>query len=397
MLTDAGVLGLFGIHQERTLDAALFPFLPGSGALNLDPFLPPHAKMRGQAEVVEVQGDDLWVLTHGLLQRLQLVWDAEKGRQLVPAWKEPLPLGEPLHASQVESDRLNGRGTLFLVTQALRFRTCLATAVDDETGLVYWQRQLGLVGQGEPLLLKADDGSPLVLALDHGGGLFAFDPKRFDAQLVDQWQGGGAGGGAAAAQTRASPPLLLRGPDDASAFEIACPGDGQEMVIRQVARRATASQDRPRAPRQTGSAAGGHAGRLRVGPGAAVGRRQSVSIAMEAGRQGGIKTKEDWRVRRAAADVPGHVVPLGDDRYLCTDGSRGLMVYHIVEGCGRRCPRVTASPKLELKDRILAAPLVLPPVKAAPRWADWVCGRFRWCRRRHRGRWRYASRIRVAW
>ena len=171
MLSEAVALGLFGIRQTRNLDTALFPFLPGNGAqLSLDPFLKPHPNVRGRAEVVEVQGNDLWVLGHGQLQRLQLALDGAKGLSLVPVWKEPVPLGSPLHASQVEIDRVNGRGTLFTVTQAQRFHTSLATAIDDETGEIYWQRQLGLVCQGEPLQLKApnDEGPPLVLALDRG-------------------------------------------------------------------------------------------------------------------------------------------------------------------------------------------------------------------------------------
>ena len=42
LLSDAGVLGLFGIKQAGTHDAALFPVFPGSQALNLDTFHAGH-------------------------------------------------------------------------------------------------------------------------------------------------------------------------------------------------------------------------------------------------------------------------------------------------------------------------------------------------------------------
>src|SRR5205823_559944 len=61
MLSDARVLGLFGIRQARNRDKALFPLLPGGG-LALGPLLhkdgPVPEHVRGRAEVVQVQGDD---------------------------------------------------------------------------------------------------------------------------------------------------------------------------------------------------------------------------------------------------------------------------------------------------------------------------------------------------
>jgi len=367
VLTDAGVLGLFGIKQARTRDAALFPFLPGSAALNLDPFLPPHGKTRGRAEVIQVQDDDLWVLTHGLLQRLQLVWDGGQGRRLVSVWKDPLRLGEPLHASQIENDRLSGHNTLFLVTQALRYQTCLATAVDDETGTVYWQRLLGLVCQDEPLLLKAADdaGPPLVLALDHSGGLVAFDPQRFDPKITDSWRGGGTLIARPLPLNPRIPPLLLRGGDGASAFEIACPGDGQELVIRQVGvanRQVTVIHERHVKLPVPLAGTPGISGNVLMLP-LADGNLYRLLWQQEEKEP---ETSADWRVQRVGADAPGHVVPLGNDRYLCTDGSRGLTVYQITNNMWTALPKGADVTKLELKDRILAAPLLLPQAKGEP-------------------------------
>ena len=65
MVGDTGVLGLFGIRQERNLnDPLLFPLLPKS--LDLAPEA--GAKAHGRSEVVEVQDQDFWVLAGGWLQ-----------------------------------------------------------------------------------------------------------------------------------------------------------------------------------------------------------------------------------------------------------------------------------------------------------------------------------------
>src|SRR5262249_30811880 len=135
LLSDAGVLGLYGIRQAHNRDEPLFPLLPGSGALDLTQFLRSGTKPRGRAEVVRVQGDDFWVLAHGRLQRLQRTWGGADGPRVAAVWGESLSVGSPLHASSFEPDPQSGRGTLFLTTRSLVFDdTCLATAGADEAG-----------------------------------------------------------------------------------------------------------------------------------------------------------------------------------------------------------------------------------------------------------------------
>ena len=63
--------------------------------------------------------------------------------------------------------------------------------------------------------------------------------------------------------------------------------------------------------------------------------------------------------------MPGHVVALGNDRYLCTDGSRGLTVFQIAEKIWTPLPRGADRPTLQRQDRILGAPLLLPPAPNA--------------------------------
>src|SRR5262249_5998175 len=107
-LSDRGLLGLFGIKQANTKDQALFPML-AAGGLSLDPFRPGTAAAaadpgRGRSQVVQVHGDDVWVLARGQMQRLAIAWNNSAGPRPVACWKEPLPLGSPLHASQIEED-----------------------------------------------------------------------------------------------------------------------------------------------------------------------------------------------------------------------------------------------------------------------------------------------------
>ena len=156
MLGDTGVLGLFGIRQMRNpLDPPLFPMLPKT--FDLGAAAP--AREHGRSEVVEMRGQDFCLLANGRLHRYYLELNAATGPKLEPAphWDAP-PLGSPLHASQVRV-RPDGGATLFLVTQPLTQQTCLATAVDDREGDVLWQRQLGLVCQGEPLELRPPGGA----------------------------------------------------------------------------------------------------------------------------------------------------------------------------------------------------------------------------------------------
>ena len=175
------------------------------------------------------------MLTNGLLQRLRLVLDGRAGLTVQPAWNAPINLGSPLYPSQVEPNVATGHGTIFLTTQGNSPQAALATALDDDTGEIHWQRQLGLVCNGEPLLLHAPEekGPPLLLALDQSGRLFAFDPLLIDPKPGELRESHGRRLAPALEPNPHATPLLLRG-DGESAFEIACPGDGKELIVRHV-------------------------------------------------------------------------------------------------------------------------------------------------------------------
>src|SRR5262249_14352542 len=146
---------------------------------------------RGRSLVAHVQGEEMWLLAQGRLQRLEIRLDRVKGPQLIKRWNQPLDLGSPLLPEQIREDQTGT--SLILVTQPLGRPECLVTAVDPEslekgTGTgdprIRWQRQLGVVCHGEPLIVGGE-----VLAMDRAGGLFRFTPDKFIGN--DRWYIGG--------------------------------------------------------------------------------------------------------------------------------------------------------------------------------------------------------------
>jgi hypothetical protein len=368
LMSDTGVLGLFGIRQARNRDQALFPLLPFSG-LNLTGQLGGRAGERTRAEVVQMQGDELWVLAAGSLQRFALAWHLAEGPMLVPGWKEPLELGSPLHASQAVEDPSTGRSTLFLVTQPSRRQSCWVSAVEDGAGTLLWRRQLGLVCATDPLLLNPGKGNLVVLAQDQGGALFDLDPDRFPQRKDFQWQLAGKGSRLIGSlDDGLRPPILLPGQDGKSAYHLAFPGDGTEMVVRAVGfqkgqRRLQAVERRVKLPAPLG------------GTPAVVGAWMilplqgddcvRLPLPLPAGAIDLVKGPL-WRADLAAADAQGHVVALGNDRFLMSDGLRGLTCYRWGAQPNDWAPMPTGQdgPTLTLSDRLVGAPLVLPRQKA---------------------------------
>jgi hypothetical protein len=333
VLSDAGILGQFGIRQMGNLDQPLFPLLQPDG-LDLSPFLrrPAAAKgrklarERGRAQVIHMQGNDLWLLAHGRMQRMQLQFD-EAGPRAVPMWDEPLMLGSPLHESQ-RSDEGDGRSAFYPVTQALDKQTCLATKVDDD-GHIKWQRQIGLVCQSEPLALTPPDGGPpWLLALDQGGGLFALDPSdppEKPRSLLAP----------ALADNPLLPPKLLAAADGRSAYEVAAPGDGQNLIVRNIYWAGQERKLRCDPPRQVSLLrVEGKGVRTLAGPPVLSGSQ--LLLAMTDGtvmrlllsdENSKLERGPDWRNERAPDTAVCHIVALGGDRFLASNGSRGLRVW----------------------------------------------------------------------
>lgn len=371
VLSDAGILGLFGIRQVGNSDQALFPLLK-PGGLDLSRFLGvPRGgrRERGRSQVVHVQGDDLWVLAHGRLQQVGLRWNNATGPQADAGWDSPRVLGSPLHAPQRVEDLRTSRTTFFLVTQPLEQQTCLATAITGE-GRTLWQRQLGLVCQGQPLaLLPPESGPPMLLALDQSGGLFSLDPTKSPTR---SWQSIAP----ALDDNPRFPPRLLPAPDGHSAYEIAAPGEGKLLVVRHIewldGDRGVHVQQRE-VPL---TAAAGGTMLVPAGTLALVGSQLIMPLAEGNLARLSLPVREDarfetngpdWRDNKAPPATPGHVLALGGDRFLVTDGADGLAVFDwSADKTYQALPEGREALTLKLDSLIAAPPVLLPAKNGSP-------------------------------
>lgn len=371
LLTDAGVLGLFGLKQPGTTDQPLFPILPGGG-LRLADLQGEKAAAPGRAAIVQVQGDDYWVLGQGRLRRLRLVWDPREGPKLVPAWNSPLEVGSPLHEGQAFRDRA-GRSRLCVVTQPDRRPTTWATCVDEDRGEVQWRRQLGLVCRGEPVAITLPKSGPMLLMQDQGGALFSFDPEGLAVPAKARWVPyvprrleALAG---ALEENRTVPPVVLLGEGDGIAWVVANPGAGRSLVLRQV--KPAAADRRLEVIEHTLTLPDALAG-----PPALAGAH--ILLPLADGTLGRIATEKldrgapevdvgpDWRLLRAGREAAGYALGLGGDRFVSTDGGRGLTVWQWAPG---KAPMMLPmgrdrGPTLDLLERTVAPPVLVPGGKA---------------------------------
>jgi outer membrane protein assembly factor BamB len=356
LVTDKGVVGWFGIKQLRTQDSHLFPMLAGEVLVG-GPAAQANADGTGagRAQVVSSQGDDLWLLAFGGLQKLSFRMDPKSGPRLAvdSLWQEPLLLGSPLHRSQTDASE----STFFLVTQSLTRNACLATAVPSDKKAILWQRQLGLICQGDPVQLGQD-----VLALDQGGGVLGFHPENHPPQAKEQWQVGG--------QTLATPhednpaflPSLHLGGDGATAYEVSCPGKGNRLVIRRFRRGDGGKLVSEDADEKTVELGSRPAGMAAVGPSALLlplqdGTLARVRLPVDGNRP---IPGPGWRTSRSAADAQSFVVWINAEEFLTTDGSRGLTHWRWPEGKTYAAVPAEKLPTTELRARISFAPVVLP-------------------------------------
>jgi outer membrane protein assembly factor BamB len=377
-VTDAGVFSIFGIPQAGNSDASLFPLVP---TLNLEETLHTGGAASGRAQVVNVQGDDFWVFSGGVLQRFLKAWNAAVGPKLVPGWAEPLELGSPLHASQMVQDRATGQNTLYVVTHARKKEVYLVTAVNDEDGKKQWQRQMGLVCQGAPLALGRPAGakagaadaakSGVLLAMGVGEELYAIDPERFAperfAKKDSSWLSGASSYLAGPLDDNPGhPAVLLPEADGLSAYEVAFPGGGNRMLVRHVTfdpttRKTTKTEQEVKLPVAASPA----------GPPALVGK--SLVVALSDGVLYRVSLSPpgvvavagaNWRTARVGPEGRGYVAALGPDTLIATDGGKGLSCWKINEqgimyGLPADAPE-GESHALELDERVVAPPLVLP-------------------------------------
>ena len=334
-VTDNGQFVLLGLEPRDARAVRFFPMVKkdlfGGGA--------------GRAQIVLADAEHFWVLVDGRLHKLLLPFDRRRGPQLLHPPLGPEPFGSALHASQVRTEA-DGTATLFLVTLARDGHTCLASAIDAGRGTAYWQRQLGLVCQGQPTRLGNQ-----VLLQEQGGSLYLFDAGKHQGRS-DLWQRGGHKV-AAGLPNQAGPAHVLVAPDGNSVYVVASTVAPPKLVVYlfQAGKDTPTTREYPlQAPLAGTPGLGTDALVLPLANGILV--RQSLT-------GGAAVAGPNWRAALAEEDAVGHVVALGGDDYLVTDGSRGIQRLYWPAGNMAESKAATA-----LANRIVAAPLVLPAEKA---------------------------------
>ncbi len=346
LVTDAGVLGLYGIKQKHNRDRLLYPLLEKNYRLargERPAGLPPP----GPPQVVYFDESNFWVLAGGALHRLELAL-GPTGWTLAERWGSPLSLGSPLHAAQVDAERR----TLYLVTQPGRGQACVVSAVradagSDDKDRVAWQTQLGLACRGDPVPLPGG-----VLALDQRGALFRFDAASYKdtdtAWHIHEQMA------AEPVETEGARPLRLL---PVRGGALALVGTRADQPGKLLVRRYDAATDRaadypcqfPAPPAGTPGAWPDH---LVVPMGNGVLARKQIP-------GGAPVSGPNWRSPRADDNARGHVVPLGAADFLATDGSR--TVFRM--SWPRDDDNCVEKARKQMAARIVAAPAV---VRAGP-------------------------------
>ncbi|MGE3805085.1 MAG: PQQ-binding-like beta-propeller repeat protein, partial [Gemmataceae bacterium] len=327
-VTDRGLLTVAGIRQPHTDDPQIFRNFEHQVA---------SVETPARAGLALVKSNDFWLFCDGELHALH--FDPYR-RELARLGRQQL--GAPLHATQpAATDALT---SLVTVTQSLKQPTCVATAFDITPASVttqgrpltrlHWQRQLGLVPLAAPL--QVDDS---ILVLGRGGCLLRLDASAPRQQKL-----------LAGPNEELDQAVLLRGLDEDSAFVLA--QQGKQLLVWHV-RAGKIIDDKvyenpaPLAGTPRASSRG------LILP-LADGKLRYLHFKEKAGADG-----PAWRARHADRDAAAYVVPLGDDRLLSTDGSRGLMLYRWDEPTKWE---LLASG--EVPARVVSAPLVVKEEKS---------------------------------
>ncbi len=346
LVTDRGEFDLFGIRQAGNFDAPIFAMPP-------EPFTMPESPRPSRGQVVYADEERFWFLARGALHQLRLGFDFARGLKLV-RHGVPLPLGEPLHAPQVNA-RLD---TALVVTQASVDGTCWATAINLHTGRVRWQRQLGLITRMDPIRVSGtgDVGDAIVL-MDRAGGLYEIPvkpltgPVNTDWVIDERW-------------------LLDRPFANVGSGHLLASADGKTvhaLVTAQLEKGLTLIYRR----RALGQPI---AARTVVLPAPLAGNPVvaggMVIVPLANGRlyrwlpdQGkALEAGPTWRGERVSAQAVCHLAAIDDEEFVAGDGARTLIRWRWPIGQDEFTRRGT----LTLTERLGAPPLVLSD-KSAPR------------------------------
>jgi hypothetical protein len=337
LVTDHGQVGLFGIKQFGNLDAPIFVIPPQPIALA-------EADRPARGQVVYADEGNFWFLARGALHQLRLGFDFEHGLKLV-GHGQPLHLGEPLHAAQVNS-RLD---TALVVTQASAEGACRATAIDLQSGRVRWQRQLGLTSRQGPIRIGDS-----ILLMDQAGGLYEIEAKPLTGPvnaewLIDaRWLIDRPFANAVTAQML--PAADGKGVD---AFVTTEGEKGPMLVYRHYEPGKELVSKRARLPAPL---AGNPivAGRMAVAPLA-----NGLLYRWLLDQDKGLEAGPTWRGERVAAPAVCHLAAIDDQDFVAGDGGKSLHRWHWPEARDPNEDEFIRRGTLTLSEKLGAPPLLL--------------------------------------
>jgi outer membrane protein assembly factor BamB len=328
VVTQTGMLSLWGLKQKGTRDAELFPLLKHGFPIEA-------SKQPGRCQVVYADAENYWTLTRGRLQRVQTTFDAKDGPGLLARWPHAIVLGNLLHPAQARHEP-DGRTILYLTTQAEEHPTCLCSAIDADDGKILWQRQLGVLPRQAPLLVAGQ-----ILVRD-AQGLMRFDPTKADKpwQPAGEWL----------AQEPWSDAVRMVLARQTSYVQLTLPRGSAKLRV-QVG--AIGGDAKPRAfdvalpARLQGTPALGD--KFLLAP-------LADGILAHINLEDGSLTKDlDWRAAGAEELARGHLLLLSSTECILTDASRGVV--RIVSSDSKSWTRRASR---ELPYRVSAAPVLVP-------------------------------------
>jgi outer membrane protein assembly factor BamB len=178
VVTDSGMIAFYGVGKGAPpgskgntpffeLAKPLPVRLQTSGEKKVEPPM-------GRSQIAFVSLGDWWVFSQDELYRS--TFDPYRG-QLLPSTLGSVPLGTPLHRSELTPD---GK-LLVTITKPKNQEQRLATGIDCTTGQIVWQTQLGTVASQEPISLGDS-----VAMLDRGGAVFLVSAQEISPAAV--WQ-----------------------------------------------------------------------------------------------------------------------------------------------------------------------------------------------------------------
>lgn len=333
IVTDRGEFGLFGIRQAGNLDIPLFVLPPS-------PYVIPDVRVPARGQIVHADEHDFWFLARGMLYHLKLGFDAERGLRLVQRG-EPIHIGEPLQPAQI-----NARGDFaMVVTQASASASCRATAIDLRIGRIRWQRQLGLVAQGDPIRL-----SDSVMLMDHDGGLYKIDTGPLASLSDESWLIEEKWLVARPLNEHVEASQFLPGNDGSSVYAVLATRTAQGL-------RVTVRRYVPGRPIEERSAAlpapiAGNA--IVLDQQVIVPLANGLLYRMNLSTDRPLEAGPTWRGERISSQSICHLAAINESDFVCSDGSRSLNRWRWVGGQDEFVKRGG----LTLADRIAAPPVV---------------------------------------